>query len=209
MLNTMIKKLEVNNLKAKNSNLKAFTLGELLVAMSLFTILVSIAAGGFVKAMKTQRTLTALMAANDNVSLVVEQIAREMRTGYRFCTESSPLRISDDPEREEECRSLASNEIMFVNSKNETVFYKIENGFIRRAVSSIFPERGNNYKEITGNNVSIKDFRINLMGNQPNDNLPPRITIFFSVAPRGPNLEDITTNIQTTISSRVPEDQIQ
>ncbi len=76
--------LITHNSKLKTSN--AFTIIELLVAMGLFIILMGITAGSFVKAMRTQRAIVALMAANDNASLTLEQIAREIRTGSNFTT---------------------------------------------------------------------------------------------------------------------------
>ena len=58
---------------------------ELLVAVALFSILMSIAAGGFVRALRSEREVSAMMAAESNVNLALEQMAREMRTGYLFC----------------------------------------------------------------------------------------------------------------------------
>ena len=53
-----------------------FTLPELLVAMGLFLIVISIVAGAFVNSLRTQRATVELIAVNDNISLLLEQIAR-------------------------------------------------------------------------------------------------------------------------------------
>ena len=166
--------------KSKFKN--GFTLIELLVAMTLFLILVGIAVGGFIRALRTQRTIVGLMAANDNASLTLEQMAREMRTGYHF------VKISD-------------TELQFVNANNMVVFYRLESGAIERGTEDAFLRR--TYKKITADNVRIVNFKINLLGDRSGDGYPPRITISFSVTGISKYLENVSTDVQTTISSRV------
>lgn len=68
------------NFKSK----RGFTVVELIVAMSVFAILVTMAVGVFIQGLRSQRLLTYLMAINNNAGLVLEQMAREIRTGYKF-----------------------------------------------------------------------------------------------------------------------------
>src|SRR3989338_8294083 len=69
-----------------------FTVVELIVAMSLFIIVVSIATGIFIRALRTQRAIVDLLVVNDNATLVLEQITREVRLGTSFST-PSPTRL--------------------------------------------------------------------------------------------------------------------
>lgn len=85
---------------------------ELLVAVSLFIVVVAIASGTFVQALRTQRQVLALMAANDNASLALEQIIREVRLGREFTASGSRL--------------------SFINYLNETVSYELNNNKIER-----------------------------------------------------------------------------
>jgi prepilin-type N-terminal cleavage/methylation domain-containing protein len=176
---------------------KGFTLIELLIAMSLFVVFISIASGGFVRALRTQRAIVALMAVNDNASLALEQMSREIRTGYNFCTKDNPVNSLSNGEFLD-CAKLPYNELMFVNASNKVVFYRLENGAIFREVLD-----GTNEK-ITGDNVRVRNFNIKLMGNKKADGFPPRITISISVSPESDisYLNDIYTNVQSTISSR-------
>ncbi len=68
----------------KDFNFRGFTIVELLVAMGIFLIVVEIAVGGFVNALRAQKQVAALIAAEGNADLALEQMAREIRTGY-FC----------------------------------------------------------------------------------------------------------------------------
>ncbi len=195
--------MENKKLKIKKLNQNSgFTLIELLVAMSLFVIFTAIASGGFIRALRTQRAIVALMSVNDNSSLVLEQISREMRTGYNFCTNTQAI-ISISSSEFPDCRDLANNELMFVNVNNQVVFYKWENGAIYRGIGNVLLT-DSDYDQITGENIQVRDFNIKLMGNEKGDNYPPRITISISVSPRSniSYLENIYTNVQTTVSSR-------
>ena len=172
------------NPKPKTQNPKpnsGFTIVELLVAMGLFVILVGIATGGFIRALRTQRFIVGLMEANNNVSLALEQMAREMRTGYHFT-------------------KISGTELQFVNVNNVVVFYRLNAGTLERGTSD--PLLAITYKKITADNVKITHFTVSLLGNNAGDGYPPRITIGLSVTGTGEYLEDIITNIQATISSR-------
>jgi len=151
---------------------------ELLVAMSIFTIVVSIATGIFVRSLRTQRNIINLMAINDNASLAIEQMAREIRTGIKF---SSPT----------------ETELNFTNYLNQAVTYRLNQ-------STLALERGvgGDFKPITASEVKIKKLRFILMGEQPNDGLATRVTVILSIGSDQRDLKDISTNIQTTVSAR-------
>ena len=68
-------------------NQRGFTLAELLVAIGVFSVLMAIGVGGFVHALHTQREVAALIASQSNASIALEQMAREIRTGYLFCND--------------------------------------------------------------------------------------------------------------------------
>lgn len=105
----------MNYLKTKNYKLKTnkgFTVIELMVAVGLFIIVVGIASGTFVQSLRTQRNVAGLMAANDNASLTLEQMTREIRTGKNFSSTGSRL--------------------SFINYQNELVSYALIEGAIHR-----------------------------------------------------------------------------
>src|SRR3990172_10872392 len=99
---------------AHRGSRKGFTMIELIVAMGIFLILIAAATRGLVEALRTQRAIVALMAANDNASSVLEQMAREIRVGYNFQTNTS------------------EDELTFVNAYNEIVTYLLHNQTIKR-----------------------------------------------------------------------------
>lgn len=190
---------------------KGFTLIELIVAISVFAVLTSVAVGGFINIMRNQRIVTAMMAVNDNMSLTLEQMAREMRTGYNFCFVNG-----------------SSDKIQFVNAKNEVVRYWLNNDGIEKGVSatagdalSSCNDSGNSgftYNKITADNVSIKKFNVKMCGQNVSSDyslpscgsgsktrFPPRITLNLSITSSEPDIKKfgVDLNIQTTVSSRI------
>ena len=170
-------------LKPNTYNLKphnGFTLIELLVAIALFSVVVSIAVGGFVRALRTQRQVVALIAANSNASLVIEQIAREVRTGVNFSCIGA-------------FQSGGScGEMQFINAEGDEVIYRFTDQAIQKGENGSF-------RKLTGENVSIQYlfFRI------PDDPLyPPRITISIGVSAKIAGISPGITRFQTTVSAR-------
>jgi len=77
-----IQKRKING--GKIGNEEGFTIVEVLVAIAMFSVILSVAMGSYLRILKNQGFLTAVMAVNDNVSLAVEQMVRDIRTGTGF-----------------------------------------------------------------------------------------------------------------------------
>jgi prepilin-type N-terminal cleavage/methylation domain-containing protein len=187
---------------------RGFTLIELLVSIALFSIIVSIAAGGFVNALRAQRAAAAMMAAQSNVSIALEEMAREIRTGYLFChdidhgTNASyaTLPICGCTVTQTSAGPVAScSGLEYYNASGEKIDYTIQNGALYRSDSA---ENNGNPQAITGSNVSIQHLTFTVFGNIEGDHWNPRITIAIGVAPNDPTFNWTTDNLQTTISAR-------
>jgi prepilin-type N-terminal cleavage/methylation domain-containing protein len=160
-----------------------FTMVELLVAMGLFVILTSITTAGFIQALRSQRALVALMAANDNASLALEQMSREIRLGYNFQT------------------NVSRDALTFVNAYNEIVTYRLRNQAIERGTGNVLS--GMTFYPLTSGIARIDSIQFRLAGERSGDGSPPRITINLLVGARGRGLENIAVRIQTTVSARL------
>jgi len=158
----------------------AFTTIELLVAMTIFVIIVSLATGSFIVAMRSQRAMVNLMAVTDNASLAIEQMAREIRTGYEFCVGANA--------------NCAEQQLVFTNYLGEQVIYRLDSNRLER-----------NSQPLTATNVSIETLKFIVSGNQTGDDQATRVTIVLKVAvpQTGPiGVRGVFTNLQTTVSAR-------
>lgn len=166
-----------------NRNQRGFTIVELLVAMSLFTILMAIISGVFVQSLRTQRGTVALIAANSNASLAIEQMSREMRTGKDF---DVGFGVGAAGEGES---------VTFYSSREKQNVTYIWN----KTAKSI----EKNSERITAENVAVEKLIFNLLENPAGADLPDRITIALSIGAPAVQLDTPFINIQTSVSARL------
>lgn len=166
-------------MKHLDSN-KGFTLVELLVSMSVFLVVLGLATGVFVRTFKTQRIVTQLSDSMTNVTLAIEQIARDARTGLNF----------------EPSGDLEVDVLRFTTGNARRVAYTQINNRIGRCQGACLTIDEDNFEPITSPEVEIVDmsFIIN-----SEDFHPPRITILTTVMPN----EITEVFLQTTVSSRI------
>lgn len=163
----------------------SFTIVELLVSIGLFSVIISIAIGGFVRALRAQRQIVALINANSNISLVVEQMVREIRTGYNFCPGDAP------------CENSTLN---FSDAKGDPVTYTLE-----PSENGLYEVIKRNDAQITADNVNVHYLNFTRLPEADRVSFPERITLNIGISPTAasaPVVSDIVTNIQTTISAR-------
>lgn len=183
---------------------KGFTLVESLVAVGLFSILVAVAWGGFVNALRTQREVTAMISAQSNAGLALEQMAREIRTGYLFCHDpgsSVPnLTCASSCTVEANGAWKCDNTLDFFNAASEEVTYRLQGGALQRAAGG-----SGSFQSITSDNVNIQYLSFYLQGQLEGDHWNPRITISLEVSPSStylsPGFNNIL-NLETTVSAR-------
>lgn len=157
---------------------RGFTLIELLVAVSLFSIAIAISAGGFVRALRTQRQVIALISANSSASLAIEQMARAIRTGFNF-----------------ECAGVGGTceQLTFTNSAGGRISYLLEDDALKIQMDDGDPQ------SLTPADAEIRYLNFILLDDPQ---YPPRITVTMGVTARSQGLEGSVTNLQTTVSSR-------
>lgn len=157
---------------------------EMLISLAVFGMLMAVASGAFVRGLRSQRAIVSLIASNDNLSIALEQMMREIRTGFKFST-------------------TTPDELEFINAENLFVRYRLEAGAIERGVEDAAQGPGVfAYRPITGNNVIITRFNIGLFGNTFGDEFPPRITLSISVSPNSAYLSNFSIDIQSSVSAR-------
>ncbi len=157
---------------------RGFTLVELLIAMTIFIVVVAISISSFVRALRGQQAIVALISTNDNASLALEQMAREIRTSKNFSR-------------------LGDSGLEFQNADGETVTYELsENKIMRRTNSE-------GAAAITAANVKIERLSFTLLTSVAGRPIQPRVTITMRVSSPKRDVQTIFTDIQTTVSPRV------
>jgi prepilin-type N-terminal cleavage/methylation domain-containing protein len=170
---------------------KGFTLTELVVAMGVFLVAVTLAVGGFIRALKTQRIVNHLMSVNSNASIVLEQMVREFRTGHTATTTTFQSSLC----------SSGADILEFINSKGNKVTYKAEDGAIKKQECRGSDCTNINFLPLTAANVYVQ--RLCFIKTQTSSGDPWRITFLLKISSPNPELQSNVINLQTTVSSRI------
>lgn len=165
---------------------QGFTLMELLVAMTVFLLVIGLSSGIFIQTLRSQRTITSISESMNNVTLALEQMAREMRTGYDF-----------------EEISLLGGGIGFMNGFGEyaAYIYKADKT-VGRCVNFDPAACGQeeDFESITSPNATIDALNFELR----DENDVPLVTIAVDVSIDGkPEVEEASITLQTSVSSRI------
>ncbi len=184
-------------MKNRLMNLKdssGFTLTELIVAMSVFIIATTIISGVFVRAVRTQRQVGQLMAINSDASLIIERMAREIRSGYDF---------------------MFSNTNNYCTTGYELIEFTKPKGTATTTIAYRWDAASSTVEraEKIGGNLTDADYgtlnasqtkigRLCFIETKTNNDSPWRITVVFTVGSQDNQLES-ETYLQTTVSSRI------
>lgn len=182
MLNALIKNLKNKTLQPLTLNLKpdeGFTMVELLVAMSLFLVTISIATGTFIQTLRGQRMTVAVISANNNAALAMEQLIREIRTGKDF--------------------SMENGDLLFTNSQGSQIAYHWNSNMEILEKSA----DGGLFKPLTADNVRVKRAVFRLFTGDPANPFPPRVTVLLGVGAAGLPFTSSVINLEMTVSGRV------
>lgn len=171
---------------------------EFIVSVGIFSVIVTIAIGGFIQALKTQRQVSALISANGTLSLVMEQMAREMRVGTDFCNglPNAGCTVGD---------LWSAGRVVFQNSSGKTVIYCLDDasGSIQRGENVTLDACGSSgFRSITPSRVRVRHLSFYLYGNQAGDGRSTRITIVAGGSPRELGVSESFTNLQTSVTAR-------
>lgn len=172
---------------------RAFTLIEMLITVVIFSIIIGTATGVFVSAIRLQKYNLAYQQLLNQTSYVMEYMSRAIRMAKR--NEGSVCSFSDS----KNYNWGVGNYIEFASYHGQCWKFSLEGdpeGFNRLKVG----QDANEYY-LTSDDFDVKSFNVLVSGDQTDDGLQPRVTIFMEVHGRSsdPNPE---IKIQTTISQR-------
>jgi len=159
-----------------NNKESGLTLIELIVAIGIFGLVVSMAFGVFGLALTSQRRIIALRNVEDNIRFTVESMAREARTGKNF--------------------NGGIDSLSFTNAKGDSVIYRLNGSIVEKS-----SDGGAGYSAVTGSETTVNYLNFYLMGQMPGDGVQPRITITIGAVSQVGN-QSANLKVQTTISGR-------
>ncbi len=159
---------------------RGFTLVELMVAVSIFAIVMLIGVGALLSLVETNRRSQAINAVMNNLNAAVESMSRSMRvgTGYHCRTSSippSPATLTSPLD----CPSGENNVFLAfepadgsASEVNDQTVYRLNGTQLER---SLFSGANNTWVALTAPEVTIENFDFYVIGSPRGDGLQPRI----------------------------------
>ena len=172
---------------------KSYTLIEVLVAVSIFTIIIAAPTGFLVGSLKGQQKALASQKLLDNTSYTLEYISRALRMAKKEL--SAPACLSQNGLNYE--ITQGGDGLKFINYKEECQEFFLEGTRLKESKDGI-----ENY--LTSEDLEITSLKLKLSGQSQADTDQPRITLFLEIK-GGKDLKDELRpliKIQTTISQR-------
>ncbi len=191
------KKIKINS---------AFTLIELMVATTLFTIIMLMGVGSLITSSNSSKNAQKLRIAVDNINFAMESMARELRTGTSYLCGTGGVSMADINAKGDCTSSENGNAIAFTPQQTTgaptRVAYRLNNGKIERCENNV-----SSCVSLISNDVNIEKIKFVVLGSLLSPNtIQPSVKIFI----RGVvNVDETPTPfiLQTIASQRSSEQQ--
>ncbi len=172
---------------------RGFTLIEMLITVVIFSIVIGTATGVFVSAIRLQKYNLAYQQLLDQTSYAMEYMGRAIRMAKRGgCIIGSNYYEGVD--------QGTGHSIKFATYHNECWGFFLEDSTKRLKVWKETGEGEGEYY-LTSDDFDVTSFNVVVSGDEIDDDLQPRVTIFMEIQGRGSGYQP-KMKIQTTISQR-------
>ncbi len=169
-----------------------FTLIELMVAITLFAIVIGAVSGVFVSGLREQRRALASAELLDQTSYVLEYMSRALRMAKKEIDEGCLLNHGLNYE------ITPRGGLRFINHLEED---DCQEFFLENNQLMYWKQSTNQTLPLTSENLEIVSLNFRLRGEDQADNLQPRVTISFNVRAGVGDIRPYII-IQTTVSQR-------
>jgi len=174
---------------------KGFTLIELMVAISIFIIVMTISMSSIIGVFDANRKSRSLKTVLTNLNLAVESMSKEMRFGKNYhCGSSGTLSLP---------QNCPGGDIFmsFLSSENVQITYRLAGQIIEKKVDN------GEYIAVTAPEIIIDDLTFYTLGTGATDSLQPKVIIKIK-GHAGANKGQSDFILQTLVSQRVLDIEI-
>ena len=158
---------------------KAFTLVEMMVAVSIFAIVMMIGVGALLSLVETNRRAQAINSVMNNVNAAVETMSRAVRVGTNYhCRTSTSYVPPTTYSNTQDC--ALGNGVVFAFESSEgddtlatdQIVYRLNDTTLERSKSG--GENGT-WVAVTAPEVNIEAFEVYVLGSTAGDSVQPRM----------------------------------
>lgn len=161
-----------SNKKTKPNLVSGFTLVELMVATSIFAVIMLVSVGALIVTLNTAKNSRASRFAMDNVNFAMESMTRSIRMGTNYtCVTSGTIDISSNPEPRDCNNGSFLSFIPQDKPQDYRIGYQLIDGVLNRYDNSNSPV------PIIPADVKIDKLNFIVRGSSPNDGVQASVYI--------------------------------
>ncbi|HEC32851.1 MAG TPA: type II secretion system protein [Candidatus Kaiserbacteria bacterium] len=185
-----------------HSSKKGFSLIEIMVAVSLFAVVMTISVGSLLSLIDANRKAQALNSVINNLNFALENMSRNIRVGdvYHCSTSTSVPSNINTP------KDCSSGGALFAFEGNkgdptdstDQIIYRFINSRIEKSIDG-----GATFIAITAPEVTINEMKFYTVGTTRGDSLQPRVVMTVQGTAGISAKSQTSFNLQTTVSQRV------
>jgi prepilin-type N-terminal cleavage/methylation domain-containing protein len=188
---------------------RGFTLVELLVSLSLFTVVVTMSMGTLLVLIDANAKAQNMQEVMTNLTFALDSMTREIRTGRAYYCPSTPSSIystvpSEDATNdctEKTAISIVEGGSSLTGAGNPRIAYRYIDGSIERRVGT------GAWIPLTSNTVTITNMYFTVTGSDgyqaTGDTTPPTVTVFIEGTAGDLESVDTSFSVETTITRRL------
>ncbi len=193
----------------KRSINKGFTLVEMLVAVSIFTIVMTTAMGTLVVMLTAGSVAQSAQSLTMNLSFAVDSMARNIRTGYDY--HCSNTVTADGAALTSSRADCATGARVLVLTEGRTGYrvayqYNAASDALYQKVDIPSGEPGGpdygSWVRLTSEDIKIDPFEFTVVGSTAGDSVQPMVRITLTAAPADSRTQILPYYIQTTVTSK-------
>ena len=192
----LMDKFPFHNFMYRNTQ-NGFTLIEMLISVTVFTVVVTIATGSLVQVLAASRKVQAQNIVIGNLDLALENIARNVRLGFNFhCGDSGNRLFPAD------CASVGLDFLSFTAFNGTRTAFRHFGTRIEKSTNCA-STGCSGWASITAPEIVVESMLFYVDGTTAGDNRQPRVLVNVQGIAGSKAPETATFKVQTTITQRV------
>lgn len=184
----------------KQNNARGFTLVELLIALGVFAVIITISLGSVLNIIDAGRKAQSLESVMTNLNFTMEVMSREIKFGkHYFCgTDNTNPHVSS-----QDCTGTVvapGTSFTFTTSEGVDTIYRLNGAVIEKSV-----DHGSTWIGVTSQEITVQDLKFYVFGTAPfsaSDTHQPRVLMLVRGFAGPKPTSQSTFILQTVVSQR-------
>lgn len=178
---------------------RGFTLIEMLVAVSIFSIVMVVSVGTLIVLLSAAGVAQTAQTLTSNLSFAFDSMSRTIRTGYDYhCTSTVTPEGNDLPTETQDCEDGDSVFVLTEGESGDRIAYRFDD-----ATDALYQKiEDGSWRRLTSGDISINAFQFILVGSLGGDATQPTVRVLLEAGAAAGVPQITPIYLQTTVTSK-------